>query len=125
MNKKKKQTVGREEEDLQFDIWTILFIAIGFCVSWVNMLIIKNLMTIPSYLSVIFTTSIPGIIIALKNRYWGYGFIFGFSIAGVPFMFIVDIFIGGYIFATALFIFVIMWLIFWQAWRSLSSIKME
>jgi len=124
MNKKKKQTVGRDEEELHFDIGTILFIAMGICVSWVNMLIILNLMTIPSYLSVIFTTSIPGIIIALKNRYWGYGFMFGFSIAGIPFIFI-DIFIGGYIFFTSFFIFIIMWLIFWRAWRSLSSIKME
>lgn len=120
----KYQNVGREEDELSFDIGTIVFIIIGFIVSWINMLIILNLMTIPSYLSVIFTTSIPGIIIALKNRNWGYGFMFGFSIAGLPFIFI-DIFIGGYIFATSLFIFIIMWLIFWRAWRSLSSIKME
>ena len=124
MNKKKKQTVGRDEEDLHFDVGTILFIAMGFLISWINMLIILNLMTIPAYLSVIFTTSIPGIIIALKNRYWGYGFMFGFSIAGIPFSFI-DIFVGGYIFFTSFFIFIIMWLIFWRAWRSLSSIKME
>ena len=124
MNKKKKQTVGRDDEDLHFDVGTILLIVVGFIISWVNMLIILNLMTIPAYLSVIFTTSIPGIIISLKNRYWGYGFMFGFSIAGIPFMFI-DIFVGGYIFFTSLFIFIIMWLIFWKAWRSLSSIKME
>ncbi len=124
MNKKKKQTVGRDDEDLHFDVGTILLIAAGFIISWINMLIILNLMTIPAYLSVIFTTSIPGVIISLKNRYWGYGFMFGFSIAGIPFMFI-DIFVGGYIFFTSLFIFIIMWLIFWKAWRSLSSIKME
>jgi len=124
MNKKKKQTVGRDDEDLHFDVGTILLTAVGFIISWINMLIILKLMTIPAYLSVIFTTSIPGIIISLKNRYWGYGFMFGFSIAGIPFMFI-DIFVGGYIFFTSLFIFIIMWLIFWKAWRSLSSIKME
>ncbi|MFX1273542.1 MAG: hypothetical protein ACFFBP_10290 [Promethearchaeota archaeon] len=124
MSKHKSQTVGREDNELKFDVGTIVFFIIGFIVSWINMLIIRYLMTIPSYLSVIFTTSIPGIIIALKNRYWGYGFMFGFSIAGIPFTFI-DIFIGGYIFSTALFIFIIMWLIFWRAWRSLSSIKLE
>lgn len=124
MTKPKKQTVGRDEEELKFDFRTVVFIVFGCVVSWVNMLIILNLMTIPSYLSVIFTTSIPGIIISLKHRYWGYGFMGGFSIAGIPFMFI-DIFIGGYIFATSLFIFIIMWLIFWRAWRSLSSITLE
>ena len=103
MTKKKKQTVGRDEEELYFDVGTVLFITVGFSFSWINMLIILNLMTIPAYLSVIFTTSIPGIIISLKNRYWGYGFMFGFSIAGIPFMFI-DIFVGGYIFFTSLFI---------------------
>ena len=116
-----EQTVGREEPEFKFDVGTILFIITGFIVSWINMVIIFNLRTIPSYLSIIFTTSIPGIIIALKNRYWGYGFMFGFSIAGIPFSFI-DIFIGGYVFASSLFIFIIMWLIFWKAWRSLSSI---
>lgn len=124
MRGNKQQTIGRDEEDLKFDVGTFVFFVLGFIVSWINMVIILNLMTIPSYLSVIFTTSIPGIIIALINRYWGYGFMFGFSIAGIPFIFI-DIFIGGYIFATALFIFIIMWLIFWRAWRLLSSIKME
>ena len=65
MTKQKKQTVGRDEEELKFDIRTVVFIVIGCLVSWVNMLIILNLMTIPSYLSVIFTTSIPGIIISI------------------------------------------------------------
>lgn len=117
--------VGRDDDDLKLDMKIIVFIVGGFIFSWINMMIILELMTIPSYLSVIFTTSIPGIIIALKNRYWGYGFMLGFSIAGIPFMSIIDVFIGGYVCATSLFIFIIMWLIFWRAWRSLSSIKME
>jgi hypothetical protein len=86
------------------------------------MLIILDLMTIPSYLSIIFTTLIPGIVIGLKNRYWGYGYMIGFSGAGLPFIYL-DIFIGGYTFATAIFLFIIVLLIFWKAWRSLSSIK--
>jgi hypothetical protein len=45
--------------------------------------------------------------------------------AGIPFMIFVDLFIGGYVFATALFIFIIMWLVFWKTWRSLSAIKKE
>jgi len=87
------------------------------------MLIILDSVEIWAYLSPIFTIIIPGVGIALKNRYWGYGYIFGFSSAGIPFLLFVDLFIGGYIFAIALFIFVILWLIFWKAWRALSSIK--
>jgi hypothetical protein len=79
-------------------------------------------MEILAYLSIIFTTIIPAVIIGIKNRYWGYGYIFGFSIAGIPFM-IIDLFIGGYTFATAFFIFIIMYLIFWKTWRSISRIK--
>jgi hypothetical protein len=66
---------------------------------------------------------IPGIIIALINRYWGYGYLIGFAIAGIPFLIMIDLFIGGYTFATTIFIFIILWLIFWKTWRSLSSIK--
>jgi len=87
------------------------------------MLIISDSMEVWTYLTIIFTIIIPGVIIALKNRYWGYGYIFGFSIAGIPFIFIIDLFIGLYIFTTALFIFIILWLIFWKTWRSLSTIK--
>ncbi len=122
-SKKKEQTVGRPEPEFKFSIGTVIWLIIGFVVSWVNMLIIKDSMEIWSYLTVIFTTIIPGIIVALKNRYWGYGYMFGFAIAGIPFLFMIDLFIGGYTFATALLIFIVLWLIFWKAWRSLSSIK--
>ena len=117
-----EQLVGRDEPEFKIDVLTIVFIVIGAVVSWINMLIILDSMTIPSYLSIIFTTLIPGIIIGLKNRYWGYGYMIGFSGAGIPFIY-VDVFIGGYTFATAIFLFIIVLLIFWKAWRSLSSIK--
>jgi len=117
------QSVGRPEPEFKFGIGTMIWMIIGFVVSWVNMLIILDSMQIWSYLSIIFTTIIPCVIIALKDRYWGYGYIFGFAIAGIPFLIIVDLFIGGYVFATSSFIFTILWLIFWKGWRSLSSIR--
>ncbi len=132
--KNKEQTVGKPEPEFKFGIGTVIWIIIGFIVSWCNMLIILNgliifgliiikSMQIWSYLTIIFTTIIPTIIIALKNRLWGYAYLIGFAIAGIPFLIIVDLFIGGYTFATAIFIFIILWLIFWRAWRSLSSIR--
>ncbi|MFX1496421.1 MAG: hypothetical protein ACFFBH_02735 [Promethearchaeota archaeon] len=78
-----------------------------------------------AYLSIILTTMIPGVIIALKKRYWGYSYLSGFSIAGIPFMILIDLFIGAYTCITTIFIFAILWLIFWKAWRSLDSIKIE
>lgn len=122
-NKNEEQPVGRPEPEFKIDFVTILLVVFGFIVSWVNMLIILESMEIWSYLTIIFTTIIPTIFIGLKNRYWGYGYLFGFAIAGIPFLFIVDLFIGGYTFVTSLFIFIILWLIFWKTWRSLSSIK--
>ncbi len=122
-NKNEEQPVGRPEPEFKIDFVTILLVIFGFIVSWVNMLIILESMEIWSYLTIIFTTIIPTIFIGLKNRYWGYGYLFGFAIAGIPFLFIVDLFIGGYTFVTSLFIFIILWLIFWKTWRSLSSIK--
>ena len=119
----KVQSVGRPEPEFKFNIGTVVFIIIGFIVSWWNMLIIFNSMQIWSYLSIIFTTIIPTIIIALKNRLWGYGYLLGFAIAGIPFSIMEDLFVGWYTFATAIFIFIILWLVFWTAWRSLSSIK--
>ncbi|MFX0018103.1 MAG: hypothetical protein ACFFAK_10185 [Promethearchaeota archaeon] len=122
------ETVGREEPPLKFDLYTIIFFAIGFIASWFNMILIleaPRYIEVIAYLSIIFTTIIPGVIIALKKRYWGYGYLFGFSIAGIPFMIIVDLFIGGYTCITTLFIFIILWLIFWKTWRSLSSIKVD
>ena len=119
----KVQTVGKPEPEFKFNVGTVVWIIVGFIVSWWNMLIIFDYMEIWSYLSIIFTTIIPTIIIALKNRLWGYGYLLGFSFAGIPFLIIVDLFVGGYTFATAIFIFIILWLIFWKAWRSLSSIR--
>ena len=117
---------GKAEKDLSINVWTFSFVLIGFVASWVNMAYIQNAprsIEVLAFLSIIFTTMIPGIIIALVNRYWGYGYLIGFASAGIPFLIIVDLFIGGYTFATTLFIFIILWLIFWKAWRSLSSIR--
>ena len=114
------------EKDLRLNVWTFIFVIIGFIGSWVNMVIIQDAprsIEVLAFLSIIFTTMIPGIIIALVNRYWGYGYLIGFATAGIPFLIFVDLFIGGYTFATTIFIFIILWLIFWKTWRSLSSIK--
>ncbi|MFX1280537.1 MAG: hypothetical protein ACFFA3_14265 [Promethearchaeota archaeon] len=119
----KEQTVGRPEPEFKFTIFTVVWIIIGFFASWINMLIILDSMQIWSYLTIIFTTIIPGVIVGLKDRYWGYAYIGGFAIAGIPFSFIEDLFIGWYTFATALFIFIIIMLIFWTGWRSISAIK--
>lgn len=123
-----RETVGREEPPLKLDVIAIIFLAIGFMISWFNMILIleaPRYIEVIAYLSIIFTTIIPGVIIAYKNRYWGYGYLFGFSVAGIPFMIIIDLFIGGYTCITTLFIFIILWLIFWKTWRSLSSIKVD
>jgi len=122
-SKRKEQTVGRPEPEFKFTIITVIWIVIGFISSWINMIVILDYMEIWSYLSIIFTTIIPGVIIGLKDRYWGYGYMVGFAIAGIPFLIIVDLFIGGYVFATTLFIFIIVMLIFWLGWRSIGAIK--
>ncbi|MFW9882262.1 MAG: hypothetical protein ACFFG0_55070 [Candidatus Thorarchaeota archaeon] len=121
--KRKEQTVGRPEPEFKITIYTVIWIVVGFITSWINMMIILDSMEIWSYLSVIFTTIIPGVIIGLKDRYWGYGYMIGFTIAGIPFLIIVDLFVGGYVFATTLFIFIIVMLIFWLGWRSIGAIK--
>jgi hypothetical protein len=121
--KKQGQTVGRPEPEFKVNFIIIIWILVGFIISWINMLIILDSMEIWSYLTIIFTTIIPTVIIGLKNRYWGYGYLCGFAIAGIPFLILMDLFIGGYTFATSILIFIILWLIFWKAWRSLSSIK--
>ncbi len=116
----------KAEKELKLDLWTLVFTCIGFIASWINMLFIfdaPRTIEVLAFLSIILTTMIPGIIIALINRYWGYGYLIGFASAGIPFFITIDLFIGGYTFATTLFIFIILWLIFWKAWRSLSSIK--
>ena len=123
--------LGKEDPEFKIDIGTIIFTLIGSIVSWINMLMIlvyqlgeyESIVKIMAYLSIMFTIIIPGVIIGLKNRFWGYGFILGFAFAGIPFMFVMDLFIGGYTFVTALFIFIIIWLIFWKVWRSLAMIK--
>lgn len=123
---KHKHNASRPDLEFKINLFTIVWAIIGFIVAWINMFLIMNSPTeieVISYLSIIFTTIIPGIIIGLKNRYWAYSYLVGFSISGIPFMILVDIFIGGYTFATALFIFIILWLIFWKTWRSLGSIK--
>jgi len=126
-NNSNEQTVGRLEPEFTFDIGTVIFLIIGFIVSWINMLLILNSMQVWAYLTIIFTTLIPGIIISVKNRFWGYGYMLGFACAGIPFSFFKppfgDLFIGWYTFATTIFIFIIMWLVFWKTWRSLSAIK--
>jgi hypothetical protein len=116
----------KTEKELKLDLWTLVFTGIGFIASWVNMLYIfdaPRTIEVLAFLSIIFTTMIPGVIIALINRYWGYGYLIGFASAGIPFLIMIDLFIGGYTFATTVFIFIILWLIFWKTWRSLSSIK--
>ncbi|MGV9173668.1 MAG: hypothetical protein ACOC44_08125 [Promethearchaeia archaeon] len=120
--KNAKNKVGKNDDYPQLDVWSVLWTVIGGISSWINMLYIESSMQIPAYLSIIFTTIIPGVIIALFNRYWGYGYLIGFSLAGIPFSLIIDLFIGWYTFFTAVFIFIILWLIFWKAWRSLSGI---
>jgi len=122
------KTRVKREANLRFDLLTVIFFIIGFVVSWFNMLLIlesPRYIEVLAYLSIILTTIIPGVIIALKKRYWGYGYLFGFSIAGIPFMILIDLFIGGYTCVTTIFIFAILWLIFWKTWRSLESIRIE
>ncbi|TFF69341.1 MAG: hypothetical protein EU516_00070 [Promethearchaeota archaeon] len=117
-----------EESELKIDVGTIICFILGLFISWGNMLLILNSpssIEVLAYLSIILTTMIPGIMIALKNRYWGYGYLIGFSLSGIPFMILMDLFIGGYTFVTTLFIFIILWLIFWKTWRSLGAIKRE
>ena len=129
MNRIDERQIGlreKTEKELKLDFGTFLFVGIGIVASWFNMLFILDAprtIEVLAFLSIIFTTMIPGVVIALINRYWGYGYLIGFAIAGIPFLIVIDIFIGGYTFATTLFIFIILWLIFWKTWRSLSSIK--
>ena len=116
------------ESNLKFDYKAIIFAVIGFIISWINMELINVApasIEVLAFLSVILTTFIPAIIISLKQRYWAYGYMIGFALAGIPYFVFIDVFIGGYTLATALFIFLIMWLIFWKTWRTLSAIKTQ
>ena len=126
--KDEEQTRLKEktEKELKLNLWTFIFAGIGFVASWFNMLFILDAprtIEILAFLSIILTTMIPGVVIALINRYWGYGYLLGLAIAGIPFLIMIDLLIRGYTFATTIFIFVILWLILWKTWRSLSSIK--
>jgi len=116
-NKEINKARKKSEPDLKLEIWTLLFAVIGFIASWFNMLFILGAprsIEVLAFLSIIFTTIIPGVIIAIINRYWGYAYLIGFASAGIPFLIFVDLFIGGYTFATTIFIFIILWLIFWK-----------
>jgi hypothetical protein len=126
----------KEKVNLKLDYKAIIFAIIGFIVSWINMEFINvaqqqhnSEASVPmqalAFLSVILTTFIPAIIISLIHRYWAYGYMIGFASAGIPYFVFKDVFIGGYTLATALFIFLIMWLIFWKTWRTLSAIKTQ
>ena len=122
-NSKKK-----DEPKFRFNLPLIIIAVVGFIVSWLNMLWINNApssIEVLAFLSIILTTMIPAVLIGLKNRYWAYAYLVGFSMAGIPFLIIIDLFIGGYTFAVSIFIFIILWLIFWKTWRSISSIKMS
>lgn len=124
----KKQGIRSSEPDFKVDYKTLLWGIVGFVISWFNMVIIHESprsVEVLAFLSIILTTFIPAIIISLKNRYWGYGYMIGFSIAGIIFMIVMDPFIGGYTFVTALFIFIIMLLIFWKTWRTISEISIK
>ncbi|MHA1804546.1 MAG: hypothetical protein ACTSU4_08415 [Promethearchaeota archaeon] len=96
----------------------IFFLIIGTIISWINMVLILRSMKVWAYLTIIFTTIMPCVGIGLKNRRWAYGYMAGFSLAGIPFMVFVDLFIGGYTSITTFFIFLIIWLIFWKIWRT-------
>ncbi len=122
---KKNPTPMEEKQKIKITYKMIIFFILGGCVSWINMWFILIFMEIWSYLSIIFTTIIPCVGIGLKNRLWAYSYILGFSIAGIPFMIFMDLFIGGYTFITTFLIFIIIWLIFWKAWRTIGSIKKE
>jgi len=117
----------KKEPDFKFNLPFIISIVIGFIISWINMLLIDaapSSIEVLALLSIVLTTMAPAVLIGLKNRYWAYGYLIGFSVAGIPFLVFVDLFIGGYTFATSLFIFIILWLIFWKTWRSISKIKL-
>jgi len=129
MEKKENlEKVSVTDPELKINYLSIIWLIIGFIVSWINMVMINKApsnMEVIAYLTIIFTTIVPAVVMGLKNRYWAYAYLLGFSIAGIPYMIIIDPFIGGYTSATSFFIFIILWLIFWKTWRSLSSISVS
>ena len=97
MNEKDEKQIGmreKKEKELKLDFWTFVFASIGFIASWINMVfILEAPLTIEvlAFLSIILTTMIPGIVLALINRYWGYGYLIGFASAGIPFLIMIDL----------------------------------
>ena len=100
----KELTKNKDEPEFKIDMVTIIIAAIGFFTAWINMYFIESTplyggevfnLKVLAYLSIIFTTSIPCVVIGIKNRIWAYGYIIGFAIAGLPFAFI-NIYTGFY-----------------------------
>jgi hypothetical protein len=117
---------GHKDEEQKFDYFFIVFFVIGFAISTINMYVIKIFAeNVLSFLLIIFIFIIPGVVIGLKKRIWGYGYMFGFMIAGIPGIFWFDLFIGGYTVVVSFFLFIILWLVFWKTWRSISGIKVD
>ena len=61
----------KTEKELRLNLWTFIFAGIGFAASWFNMIFILDAprtIEVLAFLSIILTTMIPGIIIALINR---------------------------------------------------------
>lgn len=107
------------------NLFLVFYCIIGFVVSNINMYIIVLSMEVWAYLLIIFLIIIPAIIIGLKVRDWAYGYMIGYSTAGILGIFIYDLFIGAYTVAVSILIFIILWLIFFKTWRSISKIKVE
>lgn len=117
---------AKEDEEQKIDYHFAIFLIIGFVVSMLNMYVITIYIEIVmSYLVIIFLFMIPGIVIALKVRIWGYGYMLGFTVAGIPGIFLYDMFIGSYTVFVSVSLFIILYLIFWKTWRSISGIKVE
>lgn len=121
-NQRSESNIGNK---LRNDFFLVLFFIIGFVVSNINMYIILLSMEVWAYLLIIFLIIIPAIIIGLRLRIWSYGYMIGYSTAGILGIFLYDLFIGAYTVAVSIFIFIILWLIFFKTWRSISKIKVE
>lgn len=107
------------------NFFLVFYCIIGFVVSNINMYIIVLSMEVWAYLLIIFLIIIPAIIIGLRLRIWAYGYMLGFTTAGILGIFLYDLFIGAYTAVVSIFIFIILWLIFFKTWRSISKIKVE
>ena len=121
-NQRSESNIGNQ---LRNNFFLVLFFIIGFVVSNINMYIILLSMEVWAYLLIIFLIIIPAIIIGLRLRIWSYGYMIGYSTAGILGIFIYDLFIGAYTVVVSIFIFTILWLIFFKTWRSISKIKVE